>query len=164
MKLNIKIKDLDKFLESIEIESELSNAQRTFKYVNGFKSNPYLEIKTETNTRTSQQNRALHKLFSIIADMLNDLGMTYKYSGVSGREFEIPYNGSIVKDYFWRPIQIALTNKQSTTELSTQEMNEVFNVICKFFSDLGHQLYFPSANWQSFEEWYKNNRYDNNNV
>ena len=162
MKLNIKIKDLDKFLESIEIESEQSNAQRTFEYVKGFKSNPYLEIKSETNTRTSQQNRALHKLFSIISDILNDLGMTFNYSGVSGREFEIPYNLLIVKDYFWRPIQIALTGKESTTEIDSKEINEVFAVIYKFFSDRGHQLYFPSANWQSFEEWYKNNRYEKN--
>ena len=160
MKVNIKINDIDKFLDSVEFEESLSNVNDLFNYVNKIKANPFVEIKMESNARTSQQNRALHKLFSIIADMLNDLGMQFNYTGVSGRDFETKYNSGIVKDYFWRPLQVHLTGKQSTAELTTQEMNEIFNVICTFFSDRGHELYFPSNDWLEFKKWYEENRYN----
>ena len=44
----------------------------------------------------------------------------------------------------WKPIQITLFKKESTTELTTSEINEVISVLSKFFSERGVYIPFPS--------------------
>ena len=58
------------------------------------------------------------------------------------------YNGQIVKDFLWRPIQQQLYNKSSTTELNTQEINEIIDILSKAFAELGMSVIFPS-----YESW-----------
>ena len=103
-----------------------------------------VELKQLKPTRTSRQNAALHKYFIFIADELNELGMEFQYFGVSGKQLSMRYNATIVKDYFWRPIQLTLFEIESTTKLNTVQMNEIIDVITKFFSDKGVLIPFPS--------------------
>lgn len=63
--------------------------------------------------RTAQQNKALHKDLQLIADKLNDAG----YSVQKTVRFELEWNPYSVKEYLWRPVQRAITGKNSTTEL-----------------------------------------------
>jgi len=103
-----------------------------------------VEQKETKITRSQAQNRALHLLFTFVSNELNELGMEHRYFGVSGKEFSTRYTPDIVKNYFWRPIQIALFDIESTTKLNTKQMNDVTDVILKFFSDRGVTLEFPS--------------------
>jgi hypothetical protein len=103
-----------------------------------------VELKECKNTRTLQQNKALHKFFVLICEQLNELGMEFNYTGVKGKDISLRYTPELVKNFFWRPIQMALFNFESTTKLTTQEMNEVIDVIIKFFSDKGIVIEFPS--------------------
>ena len=54
------------------------------------------------------------------------------------------YTPTLVKEFVWRPIQLTLFNIESTTKLDTKQMNEVIDVITKFFGDRGIVLPFPS--------------------
>ena len=103
-----------------------------------------VELKEIRETRTSRQNKALHLYFTFIANELNGLGQEFSYSGVKDFDLSMRYTPNIVKDFFWRPIQITLFEKESTTDLVTSEMNEIIEIINKFFADKGVVITFPS--------------------
>ena len=94
--------------------------------------------------RTTAQNRALHLYFTFISDELNNLGLEFEYQGLKIKDLSIPYTPKIVKDFVWRPIQVALFDKESTTKLNSKEMNTIIDVITKFFGERGVYLEFPS--------------------
>lgn len=102
-----------------------------------------IDIKNQS-VRTILQNRALHKYFTIIANELNDLGIEYQYTGISGKTFELRYTTDLVKTFIWKPIQLALFNIESTTKINTQQINEIVDVLTKFFGDRGIVVEFPS--------------------
>ena len=103
-----------------------------------------LPIEIKKQTRSGQQNRALHLFFRFVSESLNDIGLTFNYTGIKGMTLETRYTEQIVKDFIRRPIQIAMFDKQSTTEITTHEINEIIDVITKFFADRGVEVNFPS--------------------
>lgn len=103
-----------------------------------------IEIKEIKETRSAKQNRALHCFFRIISEQLNELGMEFNYQGVTGNTFSTRYTPLVVKDFLWRPIQIALFNIESTTKIDTKQINEIVEVIYKFFAERGIDIEFPS--------------------
>lgn len=103
-----------------------------------------VELKEVRNTRTLQQNKALHVFFTMISDQLNELGTEYRYFGLKGQEISLMYTPELVKNFFWRPIQMALFEFESTTKLKTDEINKISDVIIKFFADKSILIEFPS--------------------
>lgn len=83
--------------------------------------------------RTLRQNKALHVLFSLLAQNLNDAGLDMRKTLKPG--VEIPWTGKSVKEHLWKPIQKAQLNKQSTTELTTIEIDQVFDTINKHMGE-----------------------------
>jgi hypothetical protein len=52
----------------------------------------------------------------------------------------------------WKPIQRALTQKESTTRLTTKEVNEVFEVMHKHISEkFGINVPFPTREFGDIE-------------
>lgn len=102
------------------------------------------KLEVHNKTRTNTQNAALHLYFTHLSNELNQLGITFNYRGLKGLEMEMTYTAEIVKEFIWRPIQITLFKKESTTKLTTQEMNEIITVLNKFFSERGVYIAFPS--------------------
>lgn len=94
-------------------------------------------------TRSSQQNRALHKYFTLIADELNELGQEFCYTGISGKELSLQYTPTIIKEMFWKPIQMTMFETNTTTKLTTEQMNLIIEVFSKFFAERGVELNFP---------------------
>lgn len=98
----------------------------------------------EIKLRTKAQNSALHQYFNMISTELNEMGAEFHYTGLRGVDLSTRYTPTIVKDFFWRPIQLALFDIESTTQLDTRQMNEIIDVITKFFADKGINIQFPS--------------------
>ncbi|HKZ40645.1 MAG TPA: hypothetical protein VJ044_06760, partial [Candidatus Hodarchaeales archaeon] len=48
---------------------------------------------------------------------------------------EIPWNKERVKEFLWRPIQQAMTDKESTTELNTVEPSEIHAVLSRHLGE-----------------------------
>ena len=106
------------------------------------------EIKKIPKSRTPTQNKALHLYFTFIADQLNDKNIEYEWKGIKGMQMSCNYNTTIVKEFLWRPIQQQLFNKDSTTTITTQEINEVIDILSKAFAHIGITILFPS-----YESW-----------
>ena len=93
--------------------------------------------------RTAKQNKALHVLFELIAETLNDSGndmrRTLKHT------VDIPWSADTVKNFLWRPVQQAQLQKDSTTELTTKDIDAVYETLNRHLGDkLGVHIPFPS--------------------
>lgn len=93
--------------------------------------------------RTIRQNKALHLFFQKLADELNFSGLDMKK--VLKPEIDIPWDTVTVKEYLWRPIQEAQLRKKSTTQLTTKEIDKVFETINRHIGEkFGVHIAFPS--------------------
>ena len=79
-------------------------------------------------TRTELQNSAMHLYFRMLADALNDAGLEMK-AVLAAKEVDVPWDERRIKEVLWRPIQEAMTNKESTTELTTGEPSQIYDVL-----------------------------------
>ena len=116
------------------------------------------QIKKISSSRTLQQNKALHLYFIFVAEELNNLGITFQYKGIKGMDFEMPYTAARVKEYIWKPIQMALFGFESTTKLTTDKINKIYDIINKFFCEKGIYIEFPNKDMQNGEQIKKNCR------
>jgi len=103
-----------------------------------------IEIKEIKETRSAKQNNALHLYYKFISDQLNEMGQEFNYQGITGNTFSTRFTPEIIKEYTWRPIQMALFNIESTTKIDTKQINEIVEVISKFFAERGIDIEFPS--------------------
>lgn len=93
--------------------------------------------------RTSQQNKALHVYCPLLADDLNAAGLEVQQTLT--KPLEIPWNAHLVKELIWRPVQRAMTGKESTTELTTDEIDKIYRVIDRHMAQThGISVPFPS--------------------
>ena len=100
-------------------------------------------IEVKTGVRTTRQNSAMHKYFQLLADAFNDAGLDMKK--VIKPEVDIPWTPATVKEYLWRPIQKAVTKKDSSTKLDISEVSEVFETLHRHLaSKFGILVMFPS--------------------
>ena len=106
-----------------------------------------IELKQIKKTRSNLQNRALYLFFRLISDELNNIGLTFSYTGLKGSEMELRYTPDLVKSTIWKPIQKTLYNTHSTKELTTSQLNKISETIIKFFADKGISLIFPNMSY-----------------
>ena len=92
--------------------------------------------------RTSQQNKALHKYFQLVADALNDAGLDIRK--VYKPDVEIPWTGGTVKEYLWKTVQRHMLDKEHTADLETKEVDAVYDVVNRHLAKLGVHVPFPS--------------------
>ena len=99
-----------------------------------------VEIKN-LDMRTLQQNKALHKYFSLVAEALNDRQLTVK----TIIKADIEWNPLSVKSLLWKPIQEAVLQKKSTTELKRKEIDDVYDTINRALGEkFGIHVPFPT--------------------
>jgi len=91
--------------------------------------------------RTSQQNKALHKYFSLLAYELNSIGA---YCNIGILEGHTQWNELLIKELVWRPIQKIIVGKNSTAELSVEEINKIYEKVSEvIFDRYNFTLPFP---------------------
>ena len=98
----------------------------------------------KTTTRTLQQNKALHVYFEAIAETLNNAGLDMKV--VLKPEVDIPWTKETVKDFLWRSVQKAQLGKRSTTELTTKDIDKIYDTLTRHLGEkFGVFVSFPSV-------------------
>jgi len=104
--------------------------------------------------RTIKQNRALHLWFEFLAAALNDAGLDQRT--VLKPEVEIPWTPEAVKEQLWRPIQVAMLQKKSTTDLETPEVSKVEEVLVRHLVKSFGQFFNP-PDFPSIDQLVDNN-------
>ena len=100
-------------------------------------------METGEKKRTIQQNKALHKYFQIIAEELNSAGLDMK--AVLKPGVEIPWSAEGIKEFMWKPIMKLQLGKRSTTEMTTKDIDVVFDTFNRCISKFGVYRDFPSV-------------------
>jgi hypothetical protein len=79
----------------------------------------WADFHRETGVRTDTQNKALHLYFTHLAEELNSAGYTVQL--VLKEKIDLDWTPEMIKELLWRPAQIAITGKKSTTTLDKVE-------------------------------------------
>jgi len=77
--------------------------------------------------RSELQNNALHLYCEQLAEALNDGG--YDFMQVMNTDAELPWSKPSVKEFLWRPVQIAITGKSSTTRPTREEYPQIYEAL-----------------------------------
>lgn len=108
----------------------------------------------EEKRRTSAQNNALHLWYELLAKELNDKGIAMT-TVLQKFILDTPATKYTVKELIWRPLQIALLGKTSTTELlKKEEIDQIYDSLVKFFAETMELEipHFPSMEEVFFKE------------
>lgn len=105
-----------------------------------------IEYDKSFKKRTISQNSALHLYFQQLADVLTDAGLDMRI--VLKPDIDIRWTKESVKEYLWKPIMEKMFGNKSTTEMTTGQIDEIFEVITKHlgekFGEFMDYLPFPS--------------------
>lgn len=77
--------------------------------------------------RTLTQNASIHLYCTMLAEAFNEAGLDMQTVLAEGTS--IPWSPEKAKDDIWKVVQLAITEKKSTTELETHEVSKVYDVI-----------------------------------
>jgi hypothetical protein len=103
----------------------------------------YMEKIKEEKQRTAKQNRALHKFFSQLSIELNTAGLDMRI--VLKPSYQLWWTPKMVKEHLWKSVQEAMYQKKSTTELTTKELDKIFEQLQHILGEkFGLELEFPS--------------------
>ena len=84
-------------------------------------------IELKFGVRTTKQNNAMHKYFTMLADNLNDAGLDQRK--LLKPSYLLPWSCNSVKKHLWGGIMKALTGKEHTSDLDRNEVSEVYEVL-----------------------------------
>jgi len=97
----------------------------------------------ENKPRTLSQNSALHLMFTQLADELTNHGLDMRKT--LKPTIDIRWSGDMVKEYLWKPVMKAQLGLDSTTEMTTKDIDKVFETINKHLGEkFGITIVFPS--------------------
>ena len=103
--------------------------------------------------RTSQQNKALHKYFELVAHELKNQGQTMQNVVQKLDYCEITPTKDSIKALIWKPIQEIVVSKEHTAELNKHEIDEVYEIVSMFLSkQFGIDLPFPVDEQKQYEK------------
>ena len=119
----------------------------------------YEVIEKRTDKRTILQNAALHKYFVFIAEALNDGGFSMQKVLTQIKKIELSWSMLGVKEVIWREFQKASLGKESTTQLSTTDIDKVYRNVDHWLSDtIGiESIDFPSEESMIINQKLKDN-------
>lgn len=108
-----------------------------------------VEIKVKDTSRTARQNNALHAYFALVATALSEAGIDVQK--FLTRPIEVPFTSILVKEMLWRTCQKLTLNKESTKNLTTKEVTQVYEVMNRVLADRGVHVPFPSNQPDTYE-------------
>lgn len=103
--------------------------------------------KSPETLRTDRQNRSLHLYLNLLATALNAAGLPLQK--VLKPTVGVDWNERLTKELLWRPIQRAVTGKESTTKL--RKADEVALVYETLNRHLGERFGLH-VDWPHFEK------------
>lgn len=90
--------------------------------------------------RTNRQNNSIHLYFEEVARELNDRGIDMK---VLVKNLQVAHTKDSVKGV-WKAIGEAKYGKKSTTQLTSKEIDEVYDEFNRLLSEFDINISFPS--------------------
>jgi len=103
----------------------------------------YVVVKTSTGRqRTPTQSKSLHLWCGQVAEALNDAGLDFRVFLKDG--IDVPWTKLLVKEYIWRIVQKAITDKDSTIDPDRDEYVLIYDVLNLKLAEHGITVPWPS--------------------
>lgn len=103
-----------------------------------------MAIKTDKKIRSGAQNKALWLLLTMYAKALNDGG--YSVQAVMKETVEVEWDKNTFKTLIWDLTMEVMTGKTSSTQLTTDEVNKIYETVNRFLATkFGITQEFPSV-------------------
>lgn len=122
-------------------------ARQSFETATGAHQKYKIEVSPQIGEqRTLTQNRCIHKYCDMLALDLNAAGYDRIISSpVLSEPLTVPWVKETVKQDIWHRVQMALTQKESSTELKTKEVNIIYEAISRRMAEaFGVSTPFPT--------------------
>ena len=104
--------------------------------------------------RTIKQSRSIHQMFAEIAREALERGIERKTVMESMVGYSCPLDEAFIKEV-WRAIMFTQTGKISTTEMTTAEIDRVYETFNRFWGEsFSIHVPFPSFSSLMAHEWY----------
>lgn len=131
-------------MSEIIVNSDKSKAEFMDEVDRLYDKNKYLRVTIKTGRqRTNKQNAALHKYLDMLSEVLNDSG--YCVTKTLSHDAEIPWSAAMAKELLWKPLQLAVIEKESTAEAHRDEYIKVYDVLNRHLGEkLGVHVPWPS--------------------
>jgi hypothetical protein len=101
-------------------------------------------MKLTKKQRTTQQNRALYLYFNLVSEEAKNTGVTFTEFIRKRPQLDMMWTPERVKE-IWKTAQYHLFNQTSTTELSSTQIDQVYDVVNKVLGEImGIYIPFPS--------------------
>lgn len=115
--------------QTLPVNSDMRCEEAVQAIRRAYRESRYIEvdIRVGERQRTLTQNKALHLWFRFLAETLNDAGLDMR--AVLKPDFEMSWTESSVKEYLFRPVYQAMTQKKSTAEANRVEYSDVADEI-----------------------------------
>ena len=133
------------------INSSQSLEEFTQLIIEEWKRDKFITVQWKKGKRrTNAQNNALAVYCRHLAEALNDAG--YDMKRTLKQEIDIPWTEDKVRQFLWKPIQLIVINKESTTEANTDEYSKVYDVLNRqIATKFGVSVPFPSRETYEIE-------------
>ena len=108
---------------------------------------------TIKQVRTATQNRSLHKYLANLAGELDRNGFTMQDVLKAIRRAEIRPTMIALKEVVWKPLQLIVAGTDSTTKVTTSEIDRIVDTITKWTAYEFDGIYvpFPSKETKPYE-------------
>lgn len=106
----------------------------------------------KTDQRSLKQNNALHAYCSEVADMLNEAGIQ---KSVFYKNIYADFTMENIKE-LWRSIARAKYGKDSTKDLTKDELQSIYEEINRHLAQFHIHIAFPSSDFNNLVENYEN--------
>jgi hypothetical protein len=99
--------------------------------------------------RTPKQNNSLHLYLEQVSEALDREGFTIQDVVKAIRKAEIRPTKNALKEVVWKPLQKIILGKESTTELTTAEVDKVYEIFNRWLGqEFQIHIPFPTNEWQ----------------
>ena len=96
-----------------------------------------IDVKNVKETRTTQQNSALHLWFTQLAEALNEKHFTVR--DILQKSVQVDWTPVLVKEVIWRRLQESMFGKKSTTQLfKSKEIDQLYDTINRVVIERTH--------------------------
>lgn len=107
----------------------------------------YVAKMVNQDSRTLAQNSAMHLYFTMVGKQLNDAGFSFTKVMREPKlyKMDIDWNTELIKSNLWKPIQVAIFKKESTTSLNKQDITRIYDTANRYTSErMGISVPFPN--------------------
>lgn len=132
-----------------EITSEKYRAKEYFKKLVDF--GQVIEVKNVGKKRTLLLNASMHLWFTLIAEELNDSGQ-YMRLDFYTEKAQVSWTKNAIKEVFFRPLSVAMFDKESSTELTNKETTEIIEEMHRILGEnFGVSVEFPNKDYGAYK-------------